>query len=233
MCMPGPTNHHMLQTEEEVLDIVEDDPSTSTREIARQVNVSQHKLCDSCKMSSYYKYCIVPQCKSTTIKTPNKLFIYVPTNEQIRKKWLKLARGMMLIKANTIKYLISCTPNGLVNYISPGFEGRITDTCLVESCDFVKTLKNGMCVMADRGFKHVEPASVETGVKMSKSEAELTKQIASLRIRIERVIRRLREFYMLKPHACINFKFFYTDIVTDIQGEIESEVFVFNIALIY
>ncbi|KAJ8964928.1 hypothetical protein NQ317_015394 [Molorchus minor] len=29
--------HHMLQTEEEVLDIVEDDPSTSTREIARQV----------------------------------------------------------------------------------------------------------------------------------------------------------------------------------------------------
>ncbi|KAJ8985464.1 hypothetical protein NQ317_015003 [Molorchus minor] len=35
--------HHMLQTEEEVLDIVEDDPSTSTREIARHVNVSQHK----------------------------------------------------------------------------------------------------------------------------------------------------------------------------------------------
>ncbi|KAJ8983997.1 hypothetical protein NQ317_006850 [Molorchus minor] len=42
--------------------------------------------------SSYYKYCLVPQCKSTTIKTPNKLFIYVPNNEQIRKKWLKLAR---------------------------------------------------------------------------------------------------------------------------------------------
>ncbi|KAJ8977387.1 hypothetical protein NQ317_001988 [Molorchus minor] len=35
--------------------------------------------------SSYYKYCIVPQCKSTTTKTPNKLFIYVPNNEQIRK----------------------------------------------------------------------------------------------------------------------------------------------------
>ncbi|KAJ8978030.1 hypothetical protein NQ317_013558 [Molorchus minor] len=29
--------HHMLQTEEEVLGIVEDDPSTSTREIARQL----------------------------------------------------------------------------------------------------------------------------------------------------------------------------------------------------
>lgn len=66
--------------------------------------------------------------------------------------------------------------------------------------------------MADRGFKHLEqclkkagitlvrPPSVETGVKMSKTEAKFTKQIASLRIHIERVIRRLREFRMLKPH---------------------------------
>ncbi|KAJ8976269.1 hypothetical protein NQ317_001908 [Molorchus minor] len=36
--------HHMLQTKEEVKDIVEDYPSTSTREIARQVNVSQQKV---------------------------------------------------------------------------------------------------------------------------------------------------------------------------------------------
>ena len=43
-------------------------------------------------------------------------------------------------KANTLKYLMSCTPNGLVNYISPGFGGRITDTCLVESCDFIQCL---------------------------------------------------------------------------------------------
>ncbi|XP_047997647.1 uncharacterized protein LOC125235212 [Leguminivora glycinivorella] len=121
-------------------------------------------------------------------------------------------------KSNT-KYLISCTPNGLVNYISPGFGGRTTDTCIVESCDFVQTLKSGMFVMADRGFKHLEqylkkagitlvrPPSVEKGVQMSKTEAKLTKQIASLRIHIERVIRRLREFRMLKPHACVNFKF--------------------------
>ncbi|KAJ8971824.1 hypothetical protein NQ317_002941 [Molorchus minor] len=44
--------HHMLQTEEEVLGIVEDDPSTSTREIARQVNVSQHK---SVALDKYWK----------------------------------------------------------------------------------------------------------------------------------------------------------------------------------
>lgn len=119
-------------------------------------------------------------------------------------------------KANTIKYLVSCTPNGLVNYVSPGYGGRITDTCLVESCDFFKCLHPSMCVMADRGFKHVElylrkqgvqlvrPPSVVIGAKLSKSEVRETKQIASLRIHVERVIRRLREFSMLKPHACLN-----------------------------
>ncbi|KAF9801549.1 hypothetical protein SFRURICE_015043, partial [Spodoptera frugiperda] len=38
--------------------------------------------------------------------------------------------------------------------------------------------------------------------------------IASLRIHVERVIRRLREFYMLKPHACVNLK--HVKILDDI-----------------
>lgn len=116
-------------------------------------------------------------------------------------------------KANTIKYLISCTPNGLINYISNGYGGRITDTCIVETSDFSKCLQPNMWVMADRGFKHVEvylrkmgvllvrPPSVVSGAKLTKAEAKETKQIASLRIHVERVIRRLREFNMLKPHA--------------------------------
>ncbi|CAG4963203.1 unnamed protein product [Colias eurytheme] len=119
-------------------------------------------------------------------------------------------------KANTIKYLISCTPNGLINYISNGYGGRITDTCIVETSDFSKCLQPNMWVMADRGFKHVEvylrrmgvklvrPPSVVSGCKLSKAEAKETKQIASLRIHVERVIRRIREFNMLKPHACLN-----------------------------
>lgn len=37
-------------------------------------------------------------------------------------------------KSNTIKYLVSCTPIGLVNYMSPTNWG-IRNTCLVESCD--------------------------------------------------------------------------------------------------
>ncbi|XP_045505478.1 uncharacterized protein LOC123701906 [Colias croceus] len=42
--------------------------------------------------SKCYKCCAVPQCTSTSIKTPNKLFVHVPNKKLIRKKWLKLAR---------------------------------------------------------------------------------------------------------------------------------------------
>ncbi|XP_063547068.1 uncharacterized protein LOC134754659 [Cydia strobilella] len=119
-------------------------------------------------------------------------------------------------KGNTAKYLISCTPNGLVNYISQGFGGRTSDIAIVENCNFLDGLQPGTVILADRGFKHLEqilhqkgikllrPPSVSGGAKLSKAEVRLTKIIASLRIHIERVIRRLREFHMLKQHSVIN-----------------------------
>lgn len=39
--------------------------------------------------SKFFKNCGVPLCDSTTIKTPNKLFISVPVDKNIRKKWLR------------------------------------------------------------------------------------------------------------------------------------------------
>lgn len=45
----------------------------------------------------------------------------------------------------------------IVNYISPGYGGRLMVTLLVKSCNFIKCLQQGMCViMAERGLKHVE-----------------------------------------------------------------------------
>ncbi|KAH9627677.1 hypothetical protein HF086_016831 [Spodoptera exigua] len=118
-------------------------------------------------------------------------------------------------KANTIKYLISSTPDGIINYISPGYGGRISDVSLVEDCNFLDQLEPGVFILADRGFKHIEPLllqkgfnlvrppSVSANLKLSKAEARKTKEIASLRIHIERVIR-LREFSMLKSHSVVN-----------------------------
>lgn len=44
------------------------------------------------KMSTYFKYCVVPQCTSTTVQTPNKIFIRLPEDNIRRKKWLKACR---------------------------------------------------------------------------------------------------------------------------------------------
>lgn len=121
-------------------------------------------------------------------------------------------------KCNTIKYLVSCTPNGLVNYVSCGFGGRATDVNIVQDSNFMDVLPCNSVIMADRGFKQVEqvlhtkntkllrPPSVSVKQKPSKKEVQHGKIISALRVHIERLIRRLREFSMLKPHACISLK---------------------------
>ncbi|KAL4717677.1 hypothetical protein ACJJTC_000826 [Scirpophaga incertulas] len=119
-------------------------------------------------------------------------------------------------KANTLKYLMSCTPDGLINYISPGYNGRISDVQLVEQCNFLDLIPSESFILADRGFKHLEqlllkkhiklirPPSVASGEKLSKNQVRETKQIASIHIHIDRVIRRIREFAMLKLHSILN-----------------------------
>lgn len=117
---------------------------------------------------------------------------------------------------NTLKYLISCTPDDLVTFVSEGYGGRTSDAMIVENSGYLEKLESGTSVMADRGFKHistfllskgselVRPPSVSSASKSSKADVKLSKQIASLRIHVEQVIGRLREFKMLAPHSCID-----------------------------
>lgn len=129
-------------------------------------------------------------------------------------------------KCNTIKYLISCTPDGFINYVSKGYGGRTSDILITEVSDFLKVAPNNCSIMADRGFKGitkfltpkncvlVKPPSVSSKEKPTKEEVLLSKRIASVRIHIERVIRRVREFSFLKPHSVINHQLIgYTDAV--------------------
>lgn len=119
-------------------------------------------------------------------------------------------------KCNTLKYLISCTPDGLISFISEGYGGRATDIMIVQDCNYLQCLPTNKAVMADRGFKDltsllhskkctlIRPPSVSKSTPSTKDEVKLSKQIAALRIHVERVINRLREFHMLLPHACVD-----------------------------
>lgn len=118
---------------------------------------------------------------------------------------------------NTVKYLIGCTPAGLICYISKGYGGRISDKAIIEQSDFIDILPTNCTIMADRGFKEAEallstknikilrPPSVFTNQKPTKQQVIETKVIASLRVHVERVIRRIREFHILKPHSVVNY----------------------------
>ncbi|VEN45441.1 unnamed protein product [Callosobruchus maculatus] len=136
--------------------------------------------------------------------------------EKPRNPILQAATWSDYKKCNTVKFLISCTPNGLINFISEGFSGRISDKDIVRQSGYIDLLKSGTHILADRGFKHIHsdivrkdcvlirPPSASIGKKSSKEEVQLSKQISCLRIHVERVIRCVREYQMLKPHACLN-----------------------------
>ncbi|CAG4966261.1 unnamed protein product [Colias eurytheme] len=131
--------------------------------------------------------------------------------------------------ANTLKYLLASTPDGFIVFVSAGHGGRISDTNIVEVSRFLDVLPPNCSILADRGFKHIDtlltkkgikllrPPSVAKNVKLTKKEAIQSKVIASLRIHIERVIRRIRLFKLLKPHSVINNKLIqYIDEVVTI-----------------
>lgn len=121
-------------------------------------------------------------------------------------------------KCNTKKYLIVSTADGHITFVSKGFGGRTSDKELTLKSGFVDTVPVGASVMADRGFKNlyddfairkillIKPSSVATGKQLSKNNATESKQIAGLRIMIERVIGDIRQFDILKPHAVVDTK---------------------------
>lgn len=120
---------------------------------------------------------------------------------------------------NTIKHLISGTPDGFINFRSKGFTGRISDNEIVKRSGYLLNIKKNTEAMADRGFKESKseiesrggvlhkPPSTRAGIRFTKEEAKLCKSVAATRIHIERVIGKVRDFAFLKPHrASVNSK---------------------------
>jgi len=111
---------------------------------------------------------------------------------------------------NTMKFLIACTPNGAISFISQVYLGCISDPVLTHSCGFFHKLEgmNGVSVMADRGFTFKEawtklgvelnpPPFMEGHTQLPADEMERGHSIASLRIRVERAIDRMKQYKIL------------------------------------
>lgn len=116
-------------------------------------------------------------------------------------------------KANTVKSFITCTPDGLVSFVSTEYGGRIIDVNLVEHSKFLDNLNlvhvyppievsSTFISFTTKKFYFVRTSKYST--KLTKYEVWQNEQIASLRIHVVGVIHRVREFSMLTIHSVIN-----------------------------
>lgn len=55
-----------------------------------------------------YKWCIVPNCINTSIKTPEKVFVRVPRNAKQRVLWIKAVRREQSAFSDKNTFLFVC-----------------------------------------------------------------------------------------------------------------------------
>jgi hypothetical protein len=104
---------------------------------------------------------------------------------------------------------VGIAPNGAISFVSDLAPGRTSDKELTKESGILDLLEKGDSIMADRGFV-IEEELRERGVELnippfmrgksqlSPDEEKQTRRIAKFRIHVERVIRCIKTFRILK-----------------------------------
>lgn len=135
-----------------------------------------------------------------------ELFIETPTDLHIQSStWSNYKHH------NTAKFLVGCTPNGAIIFVSELYVGSISDVELTRVSGLIQMLsgKSDICVMADRGFTIRDqlsainvglniPPFLEGRGQLPACEVLKGRKIASVRIHVERAINRIKCFSILK-----------------------------------
>ena len=119
-----------------------------------------------------------------------------------------------------MKVLIGIVSQSAISFISKGWGGRVSDKYLMEHCRLLDNLLPGVVILADRGFDISDAAGMccaevppfTKGKKqLSNLEVDCSREIARVRIRVERVIGLLRQNYTilqgtLPVYSCLTQK---------------------------
>jgi hypothetical protein len=107
----------------------------------------------------------------------------------------------------TLKCLVGVTPAGSVSFVSALYAGSISDKGITKESGILDLLESGDVVMVDKGFliadllsekncSLVIPNFLSRKAQFSADEARENKNIANLRVHIERANRRFKEFHL-------------------------------------
>ena len=143
----------------------------------------------------YPRTTVILDATEVKVNTPSSLLLQSQTYSNYKS-------------TNTFKGLVGISPAGHVMFVSSLYTGSISDTELVERSGFLNLLQSGDEVMADRGFTiedMLTPLGVQLNIppflggreQLATSEVVDTQQIASLRIHVERAIRRVKQYGIL------------------------------------
>lgn len=109
---------------------------------------------------------------------------------------------------DTVKYLISITPQGVISFVSKGLGGQVSDKYLTERCGYLDKLSPGDVILAGKGFNIIETVGLHTADlkiqaftkgkhQLLPLELDKTKGLVAVQMHVERVISLVRNKYTI------------------------------------
>ncbi|KAE8752352.1 hypothetical protein FOCC_FOCC000824 [Frankliniella occidentalis] len=111
---------------------------------------------------------------------------------------------------NTIKFIVGISSRGAIIFVSPGFEGNISEKQALKESGFYEYLQPGDVVMSDRGFNInddllrmgvdlIKPPSLDGRNCFTPEEEILTRAIAAARIYVEHAVKLIKVNRLFMP----------------------------------
>ena len=165
---------------------------------------------------------VILDCTEIFVQTPTSLLLQSQLYSPYKSK-------------TALKGLIGITPCGAICFVSTLYTGGISDKEITRCSGILDLLEAGDSVMADKGFDignmlqeyNVElniPPFLENQGQFSTQDVQKTKTIASLRIHVERAIRRVKEYHFfdsdvpLSTLGSVNQLYSIACLLTNFQG---------------
>lgn len=128
-----------------------------------------------------------------------------PHQRERRQTWIQNLMYSNYKGTYTAKFLIGIAPNGVITFMSRAYGGRATDAFITVDSGLFSLLEPEYVVLADKGFPGVRIDAAEanailvmppfsSGGNFTAEEMAETYKVASVRIHVERMIQRVKNF---------------------------------------